>query len=255
MSPNVVEPIPKAPHSEEVETRRKELVPRRARLLKKDFAAHGYTEGCPECRHMNTGLGHRGRGHSETCRRRMEVALGQEEEGKERLERGDERINKWMEDKFEEQGPEPHAEEGGDHAAASSSAGPGHATSSVNATEIRVVKNKGERERDEESRIIAALARGVDITEVFSPKRVTQVCKKYGLTPGESMDLSTGWDFDRGEDRRQAVKHIKEENPMVVIGSPPCTVFSQLQTMSMHTQNTQWMDEYEVRKQKGHPAY
>ena len=116
-----------------------------------------------------------------------------------------------MEDKFEEQGPEPHAEEGGDHAAASSSAGPGHATSSVNAIEIRVVKNKGERERDEESRIIAALARGVDITEVFSPKRVTQVCKKYGLTPGESMDLSTGWDFDRGEDRRQAVKHIKEE--------------------------------------------
>ena len=128
-------------------------------------------------------------------------------------------------------------------------------TSSVNATEIRVVKNKGERERDEESRIIAALARGVDITEVFSPTRETQVCKKYGLTPGESMDLSTGWDFDRGEDRRQAVKHIKEEKPMVVIGSPPCTVFSQLQTMNMHTQNTKWMEEYEVRKQKGHPAY
>ena len=37
---------------------------------------------------------------------------------------------------------------------------------------------------------------------------------------------------------------------MVVIGSPPCTVFSQLQTMNMHTQNTKWMEEYEVRKQK-----
>ena len=60
--PKVVEPIPKASHSEDVETRRKELVPRRARLLKKEFAAHGYTEGCPECRHMNTGLGHRSRG-------------------------------------------------------------------------------------------------------------------------------------------------------------------------------------------------
>ena len=118
----------------------------------------------------------------------------------------------------------------------------GHATSSVR-------KNKGERERDEERRILAALARGVDITEVFSPNRVTQVCKKYGLTPGEAMDLSTGWDFDRGEDRRQAIKHIKQEKPMVVIGSPPCTVFSQLQTMSMHTQSAAWMEEYEVRKQ------
>ena len=97
--PKVVEPIPKAPHSEEVETRRKGIVPRRAILLKHDFEAHGYTEGCPECRHMNTGLGHRGRGHSDKCRRRMEVALGQEEEGKERLERGDERIYKRMEEK------------------------------------------------------------------------------------------------------------------------------------------------------------
>ena len=45
--PKVVEPIPKAPHGEEVETRRKEHGPRRARLLKMDFVAHGYTEGCP----------------------------------------------------------------------------------------------------------------------------------------------------------------------------------------------------------------
>ncbi len=56
--------------------------------------------------------------------------------------------------------------------------------------------------------------------------RVSQVCKKYGLFLGEAMDLSTGWDFNRGEDRRQAVKHIKQEKPMVVIGSPPCTFFS-----------------------------
>ena len=29
----------------------------------------------------------------------------------------------------------------------------------------------------------------VDISEMFSPERVTSVCKKYGLVPGQAMDL------------------------------------------------------------------
>ena len=31
-----------------------------------------------------------------------------------------------------------------------------------------------------------------DVSEVFSPERVTAVCKQYGLVPGEAMDLKNG---------------------------------------------------------------
>ena len=53
---------------------------------------------------------------------------------------------------------------------------------------------------DAESRIIWSLVRQVDITEVYSPQRVTQVCSKFGLTPGMAVDLTTGWNL---ADRKQ----------------------------------------------------
>ena len=45
--------------------------------------------------------------------------------------------------------------------------------------------------------IIASIIMGVDITEVFSPERVVTVARRMGLTPGSSMDLTTGWDFSK----------------------------------------------------------
>ena len=41
-------------------------------------------------------------------------------------------------------------------------------------------------------KIIASVIMGVDITEVFSPERVAQVAKRFGLTTGSSMDLTNG---------------------------------------------------------------
>ncbi len=43
----VIEPMAQAPPTEEPETRRKEIVPRRMRLTPKYFRTHGYTAGCP----------------------------------------------------------------------------------------------------------------------------------------------------------------------------------------------------------------
>ena len=39
--------------------------------------------------------------------------------------------------------------------------------------------------------------RNVDITEMYSPPRVTEEGKRFGLRAGEAMDLSTGWDIRR----------------------------------------------------------
>ncbi len=72
----------------------------------------------------------------------------------------------------------------------------------------------------------------VDVCEVFSPPSVGREARKYGLEPGEAMDLTTGWDFNLKSHQGRAEKFIGDHNPLVVIGSPPCTPFSQLQAFS-----------------------
>merc|ERR1712138_180337 len=46
------------------------------------------------------------------------------------------------------------------------------------------------------------------------------------------MDLTTGWDFNLESHRKLAEEYIDKHLPLVVIGSPPCTPFSQLQAFS-----------------------
>ena len=72
----------------------------------------------------------------------------------------------------------------------------------------------------------------VDVTEVFSPPRVTIQAKKFGLEVGDAWDLTTGWDFNNPSHRAAAERYVEEKKPLVIIGSPPCTPFSQLQTLN-----------------------
>ena len=50
----------------------------------------------------------------------------------------------------------------------------------------------------------------VDVMEIYSPPRVTVQAKKFGLRSGEAMDLATGYDFNKPEDRDKVWKHWKE---------------------------------------------
>ena len=51
------------------------------------------------------------------------------------------------------------------------------------------------------------------------------------------MDLTTGWDFNSEEDCKRAEDYIDEHEPLVLIGSPPCVAFSQLQSLSPASDN------------------
>ena len=44
-------------------------------------------------------------------------------------------------------------------------------------------------------------AKRFDVMEIYSPPRITVQAKKYGLSPGEALNLIIGYDFDRKEDR------------------------------------------------------
>ena len=104
----------------------------------------------------------------------------------------------------------------------------------------------------DDRRILSSVILGVDITEVFSPARVAQVAKKFGLLAGSSMDLTDGWDFNLNEHKQLAWKRIKDEQPYVVVGSPPCTYFSVLQELNkaVHGAKPGWEDKFNVEKAK-----
>ena len=44
----------------------------------------------------------------------------------------------------------------------------------------------------------------IDVCEVFSPPRVGRAARRYGVTPGDAMDLTTGWDFNLESQRKLA---------------------------------------------------
>ena len=107
-----------------------------------------------------------------------------------------------------------------------------------------------------DKKILASAILNVDITEVYRPTRVNQVAAKFGLTPGPSLDLTNGYDFGKEEDRRKAWKLIPKTRPFMIIGSPPCTMFSNLQNLNlhMHKDDPEWMNKFneETKKAEEH---
>ena len=75
--------------------------------------------------------------------------------------------------------------------------------------------------------------------EVFSPPMVTIQASKFGLKPGEALDLITGYNFNKAEDRARAWEIIQRDQPALVIGSPECTMFSALHNLSTWTADKQ----------------
>ena len=69
-----------------------------------------------------------------------------------------------------------------------------------------------------DGKILAACILNVDITEVYSPTRVNAVAAKFGLVPGNSLDLTNGWNFDLQEHRNKAWAMIAKTKPYLLIG-------------------------------------
>ena len=76
---------------------------------------------------------------------------------------------------------------------------------------------------------------GNHVSEVYSPERVTKLARKHRLTSGFSIDLrevdpdtNKPWDLTDPEIRAKVRYRVQNEKPLLLIGSPPCTAFSQL---------------------------
>ena len=80
---------------------------------------------------------------------------------------------------------------------------------------------------------------GIDIAEIYSPKRVTAAAAMIGLRAGLAMDLTNGWDFRIAKHREAAERYVREVKPWLLIGSPECRMFSTLQNLSKQTAKKQ----------------
>ena len=76
------------------------------------------------------------------------------------------------------------------------------------------------------------------LIEVYSPKRVNGIGEMLGLIPGLSLDLTENdvdgqpWDFNIKEKRDKARRLVTEKKALLVIGSPMCSAFSQIQGLN-----------------------
>ena len=102
------------------------------------------------------------------------------------------------------------------------------------------------------------LRHGPDVAEIFSQPRICQEASSRGLTPGWSLDLTmkdpaTGqrWDLSDKKTQDRVRRLIRDTEPYCIIGSPPCTPFSQLQELSRARRDPKAMKK-ELDDAKGH---
>ena len=108
----------------------------------------------------------------------------------------------------------------------------------------------GKLYNDQDMSVLSAVLRGVDVTEVFSPERVTRLCHKYGLVAGDSFDLRDGFDLSDERTQARVIQRINTTKPGLVIGSPPCTWFSGLMVLNIAINGPEWKIKYDREKEK-----
>ena len=115
----------------------------------------------------------------------------------------------------------------------------------------------GDGSMHEDRLILSALVRGVDIMEIYSPSRVTEVCREYGLEPGESLDSKSGWDLSDRREQQRARALVRSRAPYLVICSPPFIKFSNLQNLNKAINGPEWHEKFavELEQAKAHVRF
>jgi len=248
--------LPETPNEfiEPARTREVESVPRRHWITREDVREFGMTPGCPGCRNANAG----GRAvkHTETCRERMRRELEQREDPRlhreaERVLRRHEREAEVIEPEIVEQMedlPEEVNEEMEEAQEEDAEMEDGNELFNVMyeiSADKGIEQQSNERGRtrkwdDDIKKMNEALMKGnlTGIHEIYSPKRVNAMAELMGLIPGMSLDLTNNdidakpWDFNIEEKRGRAERLVREKKALLLIGSPMCSAFSQIQNLN-----------------------
>ena len=273
---------PSTERPDESKPLRNEKVMRRMMITAAMLEKYGYTEDCEGCRCKRSGVTGIRAEHTEVCRSRIEQAMDAEEDGQEKRRRDKLRIDRRMADTVEtgqaenienkeednmntdiegttvdqdivnENRENTEAEEGSadvEEENIDSKKRAGEQIVDEEAPEKKRPRAEDEDRMMDDSELIQALYKAcealrADISEVYSPPRITAEGEKWGLAPGEAMDLTNGWDFRRADHRQQAREHQRKRRPRLLVGSPMCTMFSALQNLSGWNEDKQrrWIE-------------
>ena len=88
----------------------------------------------------------------------------------------------------------------------------------------------------------------VDFVELFNPGNFKE--QKSSLVAGGTYDVrvNPAIDLTRDSVRQQVRKDIESEDPLILLGAPPCTVFSPMQNINQKHHSG---DAWEKKKQEG----
>ena len=81
------------------------------------------------------------------------------------------------------------------------------------------------------------------VSELYSPPRLTAKARSLGLRPGLAIDLDTGWDLSVPAQQKAAAQHIEDEDPELLMMSPECKRFSQLQALNDQRRDPNVVDD------------
>ena len=94
---------------------------------------------------------------------------------------------------------------------------------------------------------------GPEICEIYSPPRIVPVGKGKGFREGWSLDLSTcdregrPWDFGEAACRNRAKQLVNDTKPLLLVLSPMCRFFSQLQNLSKNSRDQETFETARLR--------
>ena len=78
-----------------------------------------------------------------------------------------------------------------------------------------------------------------DVVEIFSPPRICQRARERGIRGGWSLDwmikdpiTGQAWDLRQEHVQKKVLSMLRRDRPDLVVACPPCTMFSQLMTLS-----------------------
>ena len=239
---------------EDAEVREPEYNPHRVFIRLEDLERHGFTGGCRRCTLMREGRRCQGVKHRDACRDRVEQAL--RDAGDPRLDRAEQRVMDELGRRAEgveaAAPPPPGGVEvplsrvelpprnpGVEVPLSRVEPPPGAGADAAPLAVHERFGGDGSAEYPAESRFdangdaVMRLGPG-KVAELYSPPRVTATLPKLGLAAGSTFDLhadeaGVAWDFTRPSDRKRAWDRLRAEEPFLVVGSPPCTMFSRLQ--------------------------
>ena len=94
------------------------------------------------------------------------------------------------------------------------------------------------------------------VSEIYSPPKITKTIKMMPsseVLAGFALDLTTcdtdgrAWNFDEEEMRTRARNKFDTENPLFLIGSPPCTQYSPLQALSANRRDPEALNREQIK--------